>query len=552
VSQLPAYDPREGTAMQLILSRYTIFRGVLILAVAFAALATFDRVFLWPLLLLVPLALVGLYDIVQPSHAILRNYPIIGHLRFLLESIRPELRQYLIEDERDPVPFSREQRALVYQRAKNVLDKQPFGTVKDVNAPGFGWISHSVRPVEIRDSDFRVTIGGPDCTQPYAASLFNISGTSFGAVSANAIMALNRGAKLGNFAHNTGEGSISRYHRKFGGDVIWQVATGYFGCRTRDGRFDPESFARQARAPQVKMIEIKLSQGAKPGHGGVLPKAKISKEIARTRGVPRDRDCLSPATHSEFATPLAFTDFVRRLRLLSDGKPVGMKLCVGHRYEFLAMTKAMLATGITPDFIVIDGTEGGTGAAPVELVNHVGMPLVEGLSFVHNALVGTGLRDRIKLGASGKVVSAYDICRVMALGADYALSARGFMFAIGCIQSRSCHTNRCPTGVATQDPDRQRALVVHDKARRVANFHRNTMKALAEVLGSAGLSHPREIKPWHLHIRHADGRVLRGDAVFPRLEPGALLRGAVDEEWAQEWARAQAESFAPLAEPAAV
>ncbi|MGD0193175.1 MAG: FMN-binding glutamate synthase family protein [Rhizomicrobium sp.] len=532
--------------MHLLLSRYTIFRAVLLSAAACVALgALVNPLWYWPLVLLGPLALVGLNDVLQTSHAILRNYPIIGHIRFLLESIRPEMRQYLIEDERDPVPFSREQRALVYQRAKNVLDKQPFGTVKDVNAVGHGWVSHSIRPLENEESDFRVMIGGPDCAQPYSASVLNTSGTSFGAVSANAIMALNRGAKAGNFAHNTGEGSISKYHRKYGGDIIWQVATGYFGCRMKDGRFDPDSFAKQAADRQVKMIEIKLSQGAKPGHGGVLPKAKITTEIARTRGVPRDRDCVSPARHSEFATPLEMMDFITRLRGLSGGKPVGMKLCVGHRYEFLAIVKAMLQSGVTPDFIVIDGTEGGTGAAPLELVNHVGMPLVEGLSFVHNALVGTNLRERVKLGASGKIITAYDIMRAMALGADYVMSARGFMFAIGCIQSRSCHTNRCPTGVATQDPDRQRALVVSDKWKRAANFHKNTLKALAEVLGTAGLSHPSQIKPWHVHIRGHDGRVLRGDELYMHLKPGALLSGDVDARLAQEWTRAQAESFDP-------
>jgi glutamate synthase domain-containing protein 2 len=400
--------------------------------------------------------------------------------------------------------------------------------------------------LEIDDSNFRVTIGGPDCTKPYSASVFNISGTSFGAVSANAIMALNRGAKLGGFAHNTGEGSISSYHRKHGGDVIWQVATGYFGCRTKDGRFDPVSFAKQAASPQIKMIEIKLSQGAKPGHGGVLPRAKITAEIARTRGVSRDRDCVSPANHSEFSTPLEFVAFVKRLRDLSGGKPIGMKLCIGHRFEFLALLKAMLATDITPDFIVIDGKEGGTGAAPVEFVNHVGMPLADGLSFVHNALVATRLRDRIKLGASGKIITAYDICRTIALGADYVMSARGFMFAIGCIQSRSCHTNRCPTGVATQDPNRQRALVVSDKSKRVANFHKNTLKALGEVLGAAGLSHPHELKPWHLRIRHADGHVLRGDMIYTPLEHGAFLGDEIDGELGLEWARAQAESFEPV------
>ena len=478
--------------MTLSLSRYFVLQ--LVTALALVSLALAIAVNPWwaaPLVVLLPLLLVGAHDLIQTSHAILRNYPIIGHMRFILESIRPELRQYIIEDERDPVPFSREHRVLIYNRSKDVRDAQPFGTVKDVSAVNYGWISHSIRPKTISDHDFRVVIGGPDCRQPYSASVLNISGTSFGAVSANAIMAFNLGAKTGGFAHNTGEGSISPYHRRYGGDIIWQVATGYFGCRTPDGRFDPERFRAQASDPQVKMIEVKLSQGAKPGHGGVLPKAKITAEIAQTRGVPRDRDCVSPALHSAFSTPTEFMSFIAQLRELSDGKPVGVKMAIGHRYEFLAVVKAMLAMDVTPDFIVIDGGEGGTGAAPAELSNHVGLPLNEGLSFVHNALVGVGLRDRIRLGASGKLVTGFDFCRAFAIGADYALCARGFMFAVGCIQSRSCHTNRCPTGVATQDQLRQRALVVADKAPRVANFHKNTLRALAELLGSAGLSHPR-------------------------------------------------------------
>ena len=530
--------------MSLILSRYFVMQLVGLLVLAFAGLAVVLGPW-WaaPLAVLIPLFLVGVSDLIQPSHAILRNYPIIGHIRFMLESVRPELRQYLIEDERDPVPFSREHRALVYRRAKNVHDAQPFGTVKEVGAVGYGWISHSIRPRTLENHDFRITIGGPDCRQPYAASVFNISGTSFGAVGANAIMAFNLGARLGGFAHNTGEGSISKYHRRHGGDIIWQVATGYFGCRTNDGLFDPVAFRRQALEPQIKMIEIKLSQGAKPGHGGVLPKAKITEEIAETRGLPRDRDCISPPAHSAFATPLEFMGFVARLRELSDGKPVGVKLAVGHRYEFLAIVKAMLETGVTPDFIVVDGGEGGTGAAPAELSNHVGLPLADGLSFVHNALVGAGLRDRMKLGASGKLVTAYDLCRVFAMGADYAMSARSFMFAVGCIQSRSCHTNHCPTGVATQDGLRQRALVVEDKAPRVANFHRNTLRALAELLGAAGLEHPDELKPWHLHIRHQSGAVMRGDEVYPHVGPGAILTGQMSPELAREWDLARSDSF---------
>jgi glutamate synthase domain-containing protein 2 len=530
----------------LLWSRYTILTLVVAACVVFAALgAAVSSVYFWPLLVFVPLAAVGSYDLLQTRHAILRNYPVIGHTRFLLEAIRPELRQYLIEDDRDPVPFSREQRALVYRRAKNVDDKQPFGTVRDMNAPTHGWINHSILPVQIEDTDFRVTIGGPDCLQPYSASIINISGTSFGAVSGNAIMALNKGAKLGGFAHNTGEGSISPYHRRHGGDVVWQVASGYFGCRTPEGRFDPEAFARQAAADQVKMIEIKLSQGAKPGHGGVLPKAKITEEIAQTRGVPRDRDCISPVRHSEFSTPLELMAFIGRLRTLSKGKPIGLKMCVGHRYEFMALAKAMLETGITPDFITIDGAEGGTGAAPLELINNVGMPIVDALAFAQNTLVGAGVRHRIRLAASGKIVSGYDVCRAFALGADYVNIARGFMFSVGCIQARACHTNQCPTGVATQSQWRQRALVVDDKAARVANFHHNTLHAVAEVVGAAGLYHPEDLRPHHLHMRGPGGMVSRADRLYDWLAEGALVNGTADKAMRDEWDRAQAAAFAP-------
>ena len=533
-----------------IWSRYLALNLVVLGALASAALgATINPLYYWGLAGFAPLALVGVYDLLQPDHAILRNYPIIGHFRYIFESIRPEIRQYLIEDDRDRTPFSREQRAVAYRRAKNVMDKQPFGTIRDVNAPGYAWIAHSMRPIEIADHDFRVEIGGPDCGAPYSASVLNISGTSFGAVSANAILALNKGARAGNFAHNTGEGSISRYHRKYGGDLIWQIATGYFGCRTPEGRFDSEAFARKAAEPQVKMVEIKLSQGAKPGHGGVLPKAKISAEISHTRGVPRDRDCVSPPGHSEFNTPLELCGFIHKLRTLAAGKPIGVKLCVGHRYEFLAFVKAMLESGVTPDFITIDGGEGGTGAAPLELTNHVGVPLTEGLTFVHDALVGAGLRERIKLGASGKIITAFDFCRIFTLGADFVMSARAFMFSLGCVQARSCHTNKCPTGVATQDFWRRRALNVRDKAERVSFFHRNTLRAVAEMLGAAGLAHPRELRPEHLHFRHETGQVVRGDEEFGRIAPGALIRGEVNGTMAREWRRAQAESFLPL-EPA--
>lgn len=448
------------------------------------------------------LSFLGIVDISQARHAVRRNYPVIGNIRYLVEEIRPEIRQYLLEGDDEKLPYSRAQRSLVYQRAKDVVSEKPFGTLLDVYGDGYEFIGHSAQPaLNVDPSGFRISIGGPQCTQPYSASVFNISAMSFGALSANAIRALNKGAKAGGFAHDTGEGSISPYHREFGGDLIWEIGSGYFGCRTRDGHFDPGKFAAQATTPQVKMIEIKLSQGAKPGHGGILPKGKVSAEIALTRGVETGEECISPARHSAFSTPIEMMHFIARLRELSGGKPVGFKLCLGHPWEFMGLVKAMLETDILPDFIVVDGAEGGTGAAPVEFTDHIGVPMRDGLLFVHNALVGTGLRDRIKIGAAGKIVSAFDIASTLAIGADWVNAARAFMFAVGCIQSQSCHTNRCPTGVATQDHLRQRALVVPDKATRVFNYHRHTMKALAEILASAGLDHPDQLGPHHLARR---------------------------------------------------
>ncbi|MGA1233185.1 MAG: FMN-binding glutamate synthase family protein, partial [Lutimaribacter sp.] len=467
-------------------------------------------------LLAAGLLALGLRDLLQTRHAVLRNYPILGHVRYFFEMIRPEIRQYLLESDEEEVPFSRETRAIVYQRSKNVEDKRAFGTKKRVNDAGYQWITHSIRPKKIEITDFRVHVGGPDCTQPYDLSLYNISAMSFGALSANAILALSRGAKAGGFAHDTGEGGISRYHRQGGGDLIYEIGTGYFGCRDAQGNFDPQKFA--------EVVAIKLSQGAKPGQGGVLPAAKISPEIAEARGVPMGQDCISPASHSAFSTPLEFVEFIAQLRSLAKGKPVGFKLCIGHRREFMCIVRAMLETGITPDFIVIDGKEGGTGAAPLEFANHMGMPLVEGLTFAHNTLRGVGLRERIKLGASGKLVTSFDIARVLALGADWANSARGFMFAVGCIQAQACHTNHCPTGVATQDAGRQRALNVIDKGTRVANFHRNTLKALGDMAGAAGLSHPSQFLPHHFLMREKDRDMVTGEDVFPYMPEGFLLR----------------------------
>jgi glutamate synthase domain-containing protein 2 len=499
------------------------------------------------------LVALGINDMRQTSRSVLRNYPVIGHLRYLLEFVRPELRQYFIESDNEAAPFSRQQRSLVYQRAKGESDKRPFGTQRDVGATGYEWISHSMVPSEVASQDFRVTIGagGSSCTQPYSASVFNISAMSFGALSANAVLALNAGAKKGRFAHDTGEGSISRYHREPGGDLIWEIGSGYFGCRTADGRFDPDKFVANAREPQVKMIELKLSQGAKPGHGGVLPGPKVTPEIAETRGVPVGQDCVSPASHSAFSSPIEMMQFIERLRQLSGGKPVGFKFCVGHVWEWFALAKAMRETGIWPDFIVVDGAEGGTGAAPLEFTDHVGAPLQEGLLLVHNTLVGLGERHRVKIGCAGKVISAFDIARMMALGADWCNSARGFMFALGCIQAQSCHTGHCPTGVTSQDPWRQRALVVPDKAERVYRFHHNTLHALKELVQAAGLHHPNDITADHILRRVSGFEVGRLSNLLPYMKPGELLaaeRG--DAPWLQPgfeqyWRRARADSFEP-------
>ena len=479
----------------------------------------------WSMLLLFSgLALLGLHDVRQTRHAILRNYPVSGHIRFIFEKFRPEIRQYLIESDRDKVPFSYQQRVLVYRRAKNLPATQAFGSIIDPYQTGYEWLMQSLAPIPHPDpATLRVMVGGADCTQPYSLSIFNISAMSYGSLSANAIMALNKGAYMGGFAHDTGEGSVSEFHERHGGDLIWEIGSGYFGCRTKDGRFNPERFAEVAARPQIKMIEIKLSQGAKPAHGGVLPAAKITPEIARTRGIPMDQDCISPADHSAFKTPLELLQFIQKLRRLSNGKPVGFKLCIGRMTEWFALVKAMLASGIRPDFIVVDGSEGGTGAAPVEFADHIGMPLRDALRLVHASLVGAGLRDEIRIGASGKIISAFDIMRVCALGADWANSARGFMFALGCIQSRTCDTNRCPTGVATQDPSRQNALDPADKGVRVANFHRNTIMGVCELLGATGLTHTRQVTPSRILVRGISGRPENLAHALLNLRKGDLL-----------------------------
>lgn len=534
--------------------RYTAFAlCVLGLLLSLFTLVAFG-VGLPVVLVLAVLVAVGVYDLQQSRHAVLRNYPVIGHIRFMLEYVRPEVRQYFIESDSEAAPFSRAQRSLVYQRSKGEPDNRPFGTHLDVGARGYEWVNHSMAPTQLPSHDFRVWIGGsPDapsasvapCTQPYEASVFNISAMSFGSLSANAILALNQGAKTGGFAHDTGEGSISQHHRVHGGDLIWEIGSGYFGCRNTDGTFSEERFTANATDPQVKMIELKLSQGAKPGHGGILPGAKVTAEIAAARGVMQGEACISPAQHSAFSTPVEMMQFIGRLRTLSGGKPTGFKFCLGHPWEWFAIVKAMLVTGITPDFIVVDGAEGGTGAAPVEFTDHVGAPLQEGLLLVHNTLVGVNLRDRVRIGCAGKVISAFDIARMMALGADWCNAGRGFMMALGCIQAQTCHTGHCPTGVTTQDPVRQQALVVPDKATRVAQFHRSTLHALQELVQAAGLRHPQDITAHHIVRRITDTEVRLLSNLITRVKPGALL-GPLDAQhnvFRLYWPLANAHNF---------
>lgn len=498
------------------------------------------------------LVVLGSWDLLQTRTTLRRNYPILAHFRYGLESVGPEMRQYFIESDTAEAPFSRQQRTLVYRRAKNVMDVVPFGSLQDPYAVDYEWINHSLAPTRIADHDFRIVVGAGR-RQPYAASVFNISAMSFGSLSANAIRALNEGARRGGFYHDTGEGSISPYHLENGGDLVWEIGSGYFGCRDAGGRFDPVRFAEQAARPQVRMIEVKLSQGAKPGHGGVLPAAKVSAEIAATRGVPVGVECVSPASHSAFSTPIGLLEFVARLRELSGGKPVGFKLAIGHPWEWFGIAKAMhesasLAPDPLPDFIVVDGAEGGTGAAPAEFIDHIGVPMHEALLLVHNTLVGLGLRDRVRVAAAGKITSAFDIARTLALGADWCNAARGYMFALGCIQSMSCHTDRCPTGIATQNPHRWKHLDPADKAARVHNFHDNTLRALRDLLCAAGLDHPSDLGPEHILRRVSPVEIRSLAALYRYLRPGELLQHipghAVFHDF---WAEARSDAFQPPA-----
>jgi glutamate synthase domain-containing protein 2 len=499
---------------------------------------------LWALLIALPLIGLGIRDMLQTRHSLLRVYPVVGHGRYFMEWIRPEIQQYFVETNTDGMPFNREFRSVIYQRAKGERDTMPFGTQRDVDAVGYEWLTHSMVPRTVAKIEPRVHVGGTHCKKPYLASHLNISAMSFGSLSKNAILALNRGAKMGGFAHNTGEGGLSPYHLAEGGDVIWQIGTGYFGCRNADGHFDPGAFAERSQHEAVKMIEIKISQGAKPGHGGILPGAKVTPEIASIRGVPLGRDVISPPAHSAFGSPRELLEFIAKLRELSGGKPIGFKLCVGHRSEFLGVCKAMVKTGILPDFITVDGAEGGTGAAPIELSNYVGMPMRDGLLFVNSALRGVSLRKQIRVIAAGKVATGFHMVRAIALGADMCNAARAMMFALGCIQARRCNDNSCPVGVATQDPARAQGLVVADKAKRVMRYHADTVHAFLELVASNGLDTPADIRPRNVLTRVDAVTIRPFSEVYEYLPVGCLLdEQTVPPGWRDAWDRAHPDSF---------
>ena len=499
----------------------------------------------WWFVATVPLLIVatlGVYDLVQRRHSVLRNYPVIGHVRYGLEALRPELQQYFVERDTDGTPFDRDARSLIYERAKGVNEEQPFGTELDVYSIGQEYLVHSIDPAPEPDGVHRVTVGGVQCSQPYPMALLNVSAMSFGALSANAIRALNTGAREGGFAHDTGEGGLSRYHLEPGGDLVWEIGSGYFGCRTDDGHFDPALFADKAAEPAVKCVSLKLSQGAKPGIGGVMPAAKMTDEIAEARGVSAHEKCVSPPSHSAFSGPTGLLEFIADMRDRSGGKPAGFKLCVGSRREVLALCKAMLATGIRPDFIIVDGSEGGTGAAPLEFEDHVGTPLTDGLTIVRDALIGCDLRDDICIGASGKIASGADIVKRLIHGADYTNAARAMMMAIGCIQAQRCHTNTCPVGITTQDPRRMRALDVADKSERVRRFQHETVHSATRLIAAMGLAGPDQLTGEHLRVR-VDARMVRSwNEIHPPLGRGELLADPPGQ-WAGDWNAASPDTF---------
>lgn len=520
-------------------------RAIVPLVALFLAMLFFVIGWGWLGVLCLVVVALGIYDYNQTYWTITRNFPVAGRIRALFYQLRPYLRAYIVEDDLTGTPYSFEARNLVHARARGVTDTHPFGTERDVQAEDYHWFTHSISPEPNPDQNPRVLVGSDQCTQPYSASVLNISAMSFGALSANAVRALNKGAKLGGFYHDTGEGGLSDYHLENGGDIVWELGSGYFGARDKDGRFDPEKFRDGAAHNAVKMTEIKLSQGAKPGHGGLLPAAKVTDEIARIRQVPAHQDCLSPRGHSAFSTPIELMEFAAKMRDLSGGKPVGLKLCIGHPHEPFALVKAMLKTGIRPDFIVVDGGEGGTGAAPLELSDWMGMPLSEGLLLMRNALVGAGLKDQVRLAASGKVYSGMGLARNIAQGADWCNAARAFMLSIGCIQAQRCHLGTCPTGVTSQSEGRQRGLVPDVQGERAARFHKKTVEALADILASVGVKHPSELEPHHLMHRTGPEKAAPMDQVQAFLPKNALLDAPDDTIYADWWRAAQADSFRP-------
>ncbi|PZR22157.1 MAG: FMN-binding glutamate synthase family protein [Flavobacterium psychrophilum] len=516
-------------------------------SIAIITLLTFiDWKSIFLLLIFLPLYIMGLYDMYQSKKSIRRNFPLVGRLRYLLESIGPEMRQYFIETDLDGKPFNRLERSLIYQRSKKETDTIPFGTQLDMYQIGYQWINHSIRALPLNEIDHnpRVRIGSEQCTQPYDASLFNISAMSYGSLSKNAILALNTGAKMGSFYHNTGEGGLSPYHLDPGGDIVWNIGTGYFSCRDSEGKFSYEEYAKRAVLDKVKMIEIKFSQGAKPGHGGILPKEKVTDEIANIRIVSKGHDIISPPYHSAFTTPLELMDFVKTLRKGSGGKPVGMKICIGNKSEFLSICKAMVETDTYLDFITVDGAEGGTGAAPQEYTDHVGMPLRDALAFVHDALVGFGIRKQIKIICSGKIVTGFDIIKTLATGADLCNSARGMMFALGCIQALECHKNTCPTGVATQDPKLVKGLVPEEKSVRVFRFQQETVKSAMELMASAGIKHPDEVDRGVVSMRVDRTKIETFMETYPELDSGCLLNeDTVPKKLIYFWKKASSDKF---------
>ncbi|RZA01708.1 MAG: FMN-binding glutamate synthase family protein [Sphingobacteriaceae bacterium] len=523
-----------------------IVSAIIILA-ALVGWSMIWRPAVWSFVLFVPIFILGVYDMLQTKHTIVRNFPVVGRLRYLAEDLRPKIYQYFVESDTNGTPFNRQNRSVIYQRAKRVVDTRPFGTELDVYQNGYEWLNHSIGAVDHHELDNapRVVVGGPQCTQPYSASVFNISAMSFGSLSTNAILALNSGAKIGNFAHNTGEGGLSDYHLQPGGDIIWQIGTGYFSCRHKDGTFNYEAFTERSHLPQIKMIEIKLSQGAKPGHGGILPAAKVTPEIARIRLVEMGQDVVSPPYHTAFGNPIEMMNFIKKLRDLSGGKPVGFKLCLGHKSEFLAICKAMVKTGIYPDFITVDGGEGGTGASPLEFANSVGMPLREALAFVYDSLIGFDLKQHIKIIASGKVATGFDLLKNFALGADMCNSARGMMFALGCIQALECNTNTCPTGIATQDKSLVVGLVVDDKKTRVANFHNQTVASAIHMMAAAGIKHPDYINRMFIYRRVSHSQIMTYAELFPYIPKGSLLQTPYPAGFELDMAICSAESFVP-------